>query len=65
MHSASWYSTPAGKVGRRFTVVLDAKWQRVINRKYNLERPLVFVHVVLTKTLSARKAREIQARIDI
>ena len=62
--SASWYSTPPGKVGRQFTAVLDAEWRGVLDRKWNSERPLVFSHVVLTKTQSARKAREILARIN-
>ena len=36
----------------------------VLDRKWNSEQPLVFAHVVLTKTLGARKAREIQSRIN-
>ena len=36
----------------------------MLNRKMNSEIPLTITHVVLTKTLGARKAREIQARID-
>ena len=36
----------------------------MIDRKWNSERPLVFAHVVLTKTLDACKAREIRAIID-
>ena len=36
----------------------------MINHKWNFERPLVFAHVVLTRTLGACKARDIQARID-
>ena len=53
-----------GKVGRRFTAVLDAEWQGMLKRKWNPKRPLVFAHAVLTKTLGARKVREIRARID-
>ena len=34
------------------------------DRKWNSKRPLVFSHVVLTKTLGDHKAREIRARID-
>ena len=56
---SSWYSTPSGKAGCRFTKVLDAEWCEVIDHKWNSERPLVFPHVVLTRTLSARKARYI------
>ena len=36
--------------------MLDGKW--------NLERPLLFDHVFLTKTLGSRKTREIWAMID-
>ena len=36
----------------------------MINRKWNSERTLVVAHVVLTRTLSACKAREIRARIN-
>ena len=38
--SASWYSTPPGKVGRRFTAVLAVKWQVVLDWKWNSKRPL-------------------------
>ena len=62
--SASWYSTHPGKVGRWFTTVLAEKWRRVLNQKYNSKRPLVFAHVVLTKTLGAHKNRYIQSRIN-
>ena len=60
---ASWYATPTGSVGRRFTDILNVEWQGVIDRRWNYERPLVFVHVVLTKTLGIRRAQEIGARI--
>ena len=36
----------------------------MLKRKWNPERPLVFAHAVLTKTLGTRKVREIRARID-
>ena len=51
-------------MGRRLPAVLSAEWRWVLDRKWNSERPLVFAHVVLTKTLGSRKAREIWARID-
>ena len=51
-------------MGRRFTAFLAAEWLGVLNRKWNSERPLFFAHAVLTKTLGARKAREIRARIN-
>ena len=36
----------------------------VIDKRWNSEQPLIFTHVVLTKTLGAHKAREIWSRID-
>ena len=36
----------------------------MINQRWNSDRLLVFIHVVLTKTLCTRKARNIRARID-
>ena len=62
--SASWYSTPPGKEGRWLTAVLTAEWQGVLDRKWNSERPLVFAHVVFTKTLGDPKARDIQATMN-
>ena len=61
--SASWYATPSGEVGRRFTAILSVEWRGVLNRSWNSERPLVFAHVVLTKALGVRRAWEIRARI--
>ena len=61
--SASWYTTPSGAVGRRFTAILATEWRGVISRSWNSERPLVFAHVVLMKTLGVRRDREIRARI--
>ena len=51
-------------MGSRFTAILVAEWQGVIHRSWNSERTLVFAHVVLTKTLGVRRAREIQAKIN-
>ena len=36
----------------------------MLDQKWNSERPLIFSHVVSTKTLGTHKAREIRARID-
>ena len=60
---ASWYTKPYGAVGRRFTAILAAEWRGVIGRTRNPKRPLVFAHVVLTKTLGVHGDREIRARI--
>ena len=61
--SAIWYATPSGAVGRHFTEILAAEWQEVIGRSWNSNRPLVFYHVVLTKTLGVRRSQEIRAKI--
>ena len=50
-------------MGRPFTAILAEEWRGVISRNWNSERPLVFTHVFLTKTLGVRQAREIRARI--
>ena len=49
--SASWYATPSEAVGRRFTAILAAEWRGVLAWSWNSEIPLVFAHIVLTKTL--------------
>ena len=61
--SASWYATPTGVVGCCFTAILAVEWQGVIDRNWKSDRPLVFAHVILTKTLGIHRAREIRARI--
>ena len=61
--SESWYVTPKGAVGSRFTEILAAEWRGVLGRSWNSEKPLVFAHVVLTKTLRVRRAQDIWYRI--
>ena len=61
--SASWYATPSGAVGRRFTPIFAAEWWGVLNRSWNSEIPIVFAHVVLTKTLGVCRAQDIRDRI--
>ena len=60
---ATWYVTHPGKVGRRFTTVLDAKRKGVLDQKWDSKQPLIFAHMVLTNKLVIPKAREIRARI--
>ena len=50
-------------MGRRFTAILAAEWWGVISRIWKSEIPLVFAHVVLTKTLGILRAQEIWERI--
>ena len=61
--SASCHATPSGAVGHRFTEILAAEWKGVLERSWKSERPLIFSHVVLTKTLGVRRAQEIWSRI--
>ena len=61
--SASWYATPSGVVGAPLHGNPGSGMAGVISRSWNSERPLVFAHVVLTKMLGVRWAREIKARI--
>ena len=51
-------------MGRHFTAILAAEWRGVLSWSWNSERPLVFAHFVLTKTLGVRQAHEIWARIN-
>ena len=43
--------------------ILAAEWRGVLVRSCNSKRTLFFSHVVLTKTLGIRRAREIRERI--
>ena len=61
---ASWYATPPGIVGRRFTVLLSAYLQGVHGISWKSKRPLIFTHVILTKTSGASKAKEICTMIS-
>ena len=45
--------------------ILAAECRGVLDRIWNTERPLVFAHVVLTKTLGVRRARDIWERITM
>ena len=40
--------------------ILAVEWHRVLGWNWNSKRHLVFSHVVLTKTLGVRRAREIR-----
>ena len=44
--------------------ILSAEWRGVLGMSWNSERPLVFSHFVLTKTLGVRRARDIRAHIS-
>ena len=57
--SENWYETPSGAVGCRFTANLAVECQGVCSRSWNSKIPLVFAHVVLTKTMSVRRSKKI------
>ena len=59
----SWYTIPSGNVGRQFTDILATEWRGSLGRICNSEMPLVFVYVVLTKTLGVYRFKEIRAHI--
>ena len=57
LKSAISYAMPSEVVGCRFTAILDAEWRGVLGKSWNSERPLVFAHVVLTKTFGVCRVR--------
>ena len=61
--SPTRYSVPKGKVGRRFLVILRLEFLGVRERKWNSERPLVFVATILQKTPGVRRAKDIRRRL--
>ena len=61
--SAILYANSSGALGRRFTEILAAAWRGVLNWSWKSYRPLFFAHVILTKTLGVRRAKEIRVRI--
>ena len=62
---ASWYYTPSGAVGHRFTKILAVELQGVLNRRWNSVRPIFFVYINLKKTLVFHRAREIRAIVKM
>jgi len=58
------YSVPKGAVGWRFLMILTNEFHAVrVDRKANLEKPLVFVSVILPKTTGIRTAKDIHTRL--
>jgi hypothetical protein len=57
------YQAPAGRVGRRFLAILTSEFQGVRERRWNSERPLVFVATVLQTTPGVRRAKDIRSRL--
>jgi hypothetical protein len=61
--ASTHYSVPKGKEGRRFIDALASEFRGVRARRWNSERPLVFVAVILQTTPGVKKARDIRKRI--
>ena len=59
------YNAPKGRVGRRFVSLLAQEFHGVRQRKWNSERPIVFVAVVLQKTPGVTAAHDIRRRLDV
>ncbi|KAI2506100.1 hypothetical protein MHU86_8331 [Fragilaria crotonensis] len=57
------YQAPAGRVGRRFIAILTSEFRGVRERRWNSERPLVFVATVLQTTQGVRRAKDIRSRL--
>ncbi|KAI2493422.1 hypothetical protein MHU86_21121 [Fragilaria crotonensis] len=57
------YQAPAGRVGRRFLAILTSEFRGVRERRWNSERPLVFVATVLQTTPGVRRAKDIRLRL--
>ena len=54
---------PSGAVESHFAAIMAEECRWVLSRSWNTDIPLVFSHVVLTKTLGVRRAKDIRARI--
>jgi len=63
-YSPQRYEVPKGRIGQRFLSMLAAEFDGIIARKWNSERPLVFVAVVLQTQAGVSRAQDIRARIE-
>ena len=57
------YDTPSGKVGRRFVRTLVMKMQGVRDRRWNLERFIVFQTVILQRARHVTASHAIRRRL--
>ena len=55
----SRYNVPKGRVGHSFLIILTNVFRDARERRWNAERPLVFVAVVLQKTTGVQKSGDI------
>ena len=59
------YSVPKGRVGSRFLTRLAAEFRGVRERKWNSERVVVFLLVVLRRTAIVKRARDVRRRVEM
>ena len=62
--SAVCYATPQGVVGCSFTALLATEFQGFLDQSCTSKRPVLFTHVVLTKTLGVFQAIDIQSHLS-
>ena len=62
--SPQCYDVPSGKIGRLFVAALTRELEGVVERSWNSERFLVFPAVILQRSPSAKRARDIRRRIE-
>ena len=58
------YDVPSGKIGRLFIQALTQELTGVVERSWNSERFLVFPAVILQRSPTVKRARDIQSRIE-
>ena len=59
IQTGSQYRAPPGSVGRRFVKFLEEEFCVAREQRWNVERPMVFMVVILNTTPGARKAHDI------
>jgi hypothetical protein len=57
------YNAPSGAVGRRFIDKLSEILEGVVSRKWNFERQMVFVMVILQRSKNVKSAYDIKRRL--
>jgi hypothetical protein len=59
--SSTRYHVPQGKIGRRFLSIFTSELRGVRDRRWNSERPLVFVATILQTTPGVRRSKDIRS----
>ena len=57
------FQPPPGKIGRRFLTIFTQELRGVRERRWNSERPLVFVSTILQTTPGVRRSKDIRLRL--